>query len=506
MSKLNEDIFFLIFEELQDDSKSLFSCLMVNRLWCEIIIPILWRNPWCYEINYSNKNYLFAIIASYLSDDIKESLTSQGIRLPSFSHQSLLFDYLSFCRNVNICIINSLISIGSPSENDHSFLQREFYGLFMKRCSRLKYLDMIPIEHQIFYFPEAKLSLKSLYELKCNASFSSSHFYELTGLEGISKYIQRLIIVNVDQKSYHGIAKLIKVQKNLKYFEWIDDYGIYGDLEVDPYKEIILALEKKANTINHLKIYFNHEVDHTLHFSHDVDDTLQKILSRFHKLKTLIINDFRYFNEEQLNKCAYRDLEIFKVDYYNLKAASIIIENSGGRLKKILLEPFDIYDYVDNFNENSFALIRKIYEICPLIEHLSLAFPILSMEHFTEFEKLLKICQNLKTLLLVVFHYEILTYERRLEYGERLLKVLNSSTSTNIKEIRFHGDLKFSLEALEEFLIKWKGCALFIITTTYIYNGDDDYMKMINKYKIMGVIKDYKSEFAINVMDLDFKI
>src|SRR4051812_15032329 len=114
MSKINKDILFLIFEEFQDDSKSLFSCLMVNRLWCETVIPILWRNPWCYNgINYRNKKYLFFIISCYLFDDIKEFITEQGIQLPSDSNQLLLFDYLSFCRSINVNTINSLISIGS---------------------------------------------------------------------------------------------------------------------------------------------------------------------------------------------------------------------------------------------------------------------------------------------------------------------------------------------------------------------------------------------------------
>ncbi|CAG8694481.1 14391_t:CDS:1, partial [Rhizophagus irregularis] len=45
MAKLNKDILFLIFEELQVDSKTLFSCLMVNKIWCETVTPILWRNP-----------------------------------------------------------------------------------------------------------------------------------------------------------------------------------------------------------------------------------------------------------------------------------------------------------------------------------------------------------------------------------------------------------------------------------------------------------------------------
>src|SRR5438034_5254831 len=152
MSKLNKDILFLIFEELQDDSKSLFSCLMVNRIWCEIVIPVLWRNPWNYNISYYNKSSLYYIITFYLSDDIKEFLTRQGIQLPLVSHQPLLFDYLSFCRSVNVNIMNAIISAGSSLTYNQFLLQQEFYNLFMKKCPEVKYLDMKPIEHQIFYF------------------------------------------------------------------------------------------------------------------------------------------------------------------------------------------------------------------------------------------------------------------------------------------------------------------------------------------------------------------
>jgi hypothetical protein len=114
MSKLNKDILFLIFEELEIDSKSLFSCLMVNKLWCETVVPILWRNPWRYNIKYRNKTYLFIIITFYLSDNTKEFLIEQGIQLPLASYQSLFFDYLSYCRSINIKTINRIISIGSP--------------------------------------------------------------------------------------------------------------------------------------------------------------------------------------------------------------------------------------------------------------------------------------------------------------------------------------------------------------------------------------------------------
>ena len=73
MSKFNNDIVFLLFEELQSDSKSLFSCLLVNRLWCKAAIPILWRNPWCYKnIDYQKKGSLYHIITIFLPDDVNK--------------------------------------------------------------------------------------------------------------------------------------------------------------------------------------------------------------------------------------------------------------------------------------------------------------------------------------------------------------------------------------------------------------------------------------------------
>ncbi|PKC68864.1 hypothetical protein RhiirA1_506090 [Rhizophagus irregularis] len=241
-----------------------------------------------------------------------------------------------------------------------------------------------------------------------------------------------------------------------------------------------------------------------------MDRTLPKVLPKLHKLKTLIVTSFPSFNEEQLKMCVYRDLETLKINYYNLKAASIIIENSGGHLKKILLESYELGNDIKNFIEDSLIFIRNIYKNCPSIEYLSLVFPP-SKEHYAEIEELLKICQNLKKLLLVIFDQtfeESTYYEKVLKYGQDLLKILISSKSTNIKEIRFYGDFKFSLKALEEFLRKWEGCTLSILTSSYILLSDyiyeeGDYKKLINKYKNNGVIKDFRSESYTDVINID---
>ncbi|CAB4496209.1 unnamed protein product [Rhizophagus irregularis] len=374
-------------------------------------------------------------------------------------------------------------------------MQQEFYSLFMKKCPELRYLDMRSIKHQIFCFPEAKVHLESLYELRCDTSIDSSYYY---GLSRSCHYIQKLIIDNINPKPNYGIVKLIEVQKNLKHFEWKDDF--FEDyLTEDPYGIFLLALEKKADSLNYLRIFFRCIYNITERA------ILQMILPKFHKLKTLIIEDgFLSFTDEQLKNLVYHDLEILNIEYNRLNIISSIIENSGGRIKKILFRPYDTIDFEFDdlsFHESSLNFIRKIYENCPLIEYLSIAFSP-SKENFTEFEKLLKNCKNLKSLLLIICNiYEEETEEKILENGEELLKVLISSTPSNLKEIRFYDYFKFSLENLEEFLGKWRGCTLSMLTSDSFYERDD-YKKLISKYKNDGVIKDFKyiSELELNIV------
>ncbi|RIA82753.1 hypothetical protein C1645_834883 [Glomus cerebriforme] len=481
MSKLNKDILFLLFEELQSDSKSLFSCLLVNRLWCETAIPILWKNPWNYDINYKNKSYLFAIIAFYLPISIKEFLMRQGINFPPILYQSLLFNYLSFCRGINVTIINSIIPIGSSLKYNQFLLQQEFYNLLIKTCPELKYLDMKSINHQIFYFPEAKAHLETLYELDCNTSDNPTYFY---GLARICQNIQRLVIINNTIKVNYGIAKLIEVQESLKNFEWKDDF-IDDYFVEDPYKETLLALEKKADTLNHLKVFFLYGFEHAY-------ELLKEVLPKLNKLKTLIIDELFFFPLFAKNQLIYPYIEVLYVDFITINVVSSIIENSGGHLKEILLFKFYDYSFEENFNEDSLNFIRKICEHCPLIEYLTLTFSP-TKEHFTEFEKLLNVCQNLKLLILDMLDIDnIVTSGEILENGEELLKTLIRTAPANLKEIRLFDYYKISLQVLEEFFKEWRGRpALSILTNDTIYRGED-YMKLVNEYKSDGVIKDFR--------------
>ena len=78
---------------------------------------------------------------------------------------------------------------------------------------------------------------------------------------------------------------------------------------------------------------------------------------------------------------------------------------------------------------------------------------------------------------------------KELKYGKNLLNALIRAVSTNLREIKIYDDIKFSLETLETFFENWRGRTAISIFTYRWYRGDEDYIKLINKYKNDGVIK-----------------
>ena len=109
---LNRDVLYLIFEELQYDKNqyiknTLYSCLLVNRTWCETAIPILWNNPYCRTDNAKKK--LLNVILLHLSEESRDILKNQRINILSEEFKRPLFNYISFCRYLRLYELDKMI-------------------------------------------------------------------------------------------------------------------------------------------------------------------------------------------------------------------------------------------------------------------------------------------------------------------------------------------------------------------------------------------------------------
>ncbi|RGB36554.1 hypothetical protein C1646_813951 [Rhizophagus diaphanus] len=85
-----------IIKYLQNDFSTLHSCILVNRLWCRLAIPLLWKDP--FSISTENYNFI-EIYLHNLNGDFKTKLNEYGIDklLPS----NTLFNYPSFIKYLN---------------------------------------------------------------------------------------------------------------------------------------------------------------------------------------------------------------------------------------------------------------------------------------------------------------------------------------------------------------------------------------------------------------------
>src|ERR1700743_566473 len=91
MSQLPSDCLNKIFEYFEEDKVTLHSCLLVNRLWCEVSVRILWKS-------IRNYNTLIAC----LPNESKKILYKNGIITSTSTPNPPMFNYSSFCKVLSV--------------------------------------------------------------------------------------------------------------------------------------------------------------------------------------------------------------------------------------------------------------------------------------------------------------------------------------------------------------------------------------------------------------------
>src|ERR1043166_2684200 len=136
MSKLPVDCLNEIFEYLEDDADTLRSCLLVNRLWCEVSVRILWRK-------IRNYNTLIAC----LPDESKEILSRNGIVSSTLASKPPMFNYSSFCKVLSVSRVyeeidqlleNQQLASSQNFKDAVTVVTREIFKLLMNQISLKK--------------------------------------------------------------------------------------------------------------------------------------------------------------------------------------------------------------------------------------------------------------------------------------------------------------------------------------------------------------------------------
>src|SRR5436190_14530707 len=163
MPQLPADCLNEIFEYLEEDKVTLPSCLLVNSLWCEVSVRILWRS-------IRNYNTLIAC----LPDESKDILSKNGIIIST--SKTPMFNYASFCKVLSVhqvyFDIRKLLKIqqliSSQDLNDNlSVVTREIFKSLIPQISLRKLYFNTYLTNIVF--PITNDCFNNLSELRCDS-------------------------------------------------------------------------------------------------------------------------------------------------------------------------------------------------------------------------------------------------------------------------------------------------------------------------------------------------
>ncbi|RIA98387.1 hypothetical protein C1645_812802 [Glomus cerebriforme] len=221
--RLTPDCLEDIFEYLRDDRSSLLSCLLVNRLWCRLVIHLIWRDP--FFAMDSNENSLSSIIQTYISclPDTSKQIISKISNTDEnvFIQQKPLFIYLKYLQVLDFENLSNALRIWHK-KYDKSYdvsipiftIPKLIIDFIFKECSILTKLNIYIWDK--WSIPLTEMNFDSLFNRKNGENvLINLKYFKLTFLakaksEGLQDSHQ--IIINL-------FKDMAKCSKNIQFFE-----------------------------------------------------------------------------------------------------------------------------------------------------------------------------------------------------------------------------------------------------------------------------------------------
>ncbi|CAB5094211.1 unnamed protein product [Rhizophagus irregularis] len=123
-----------IIKYFRNDFSTLYSCILVNRLWCRLAIPLLWEDPFSI---YAQNFQFIEIYLGNLNEDAKQHLVDRNLIAKNCS--STLFNYPSFIKRLNTNKIYRSIGNWHPALMDcwTILVYRSLFKMFIENEGNL---------------------------------------------------------------------------------------------------------------------------------------------------------------------------------------------------------------------------------------------------------------------------------------------------------------------------------------------------------------------------------
>ncbi|RIA80156.1 hypothetical protein C1645_839220 [Glomus cerebriforme] len=477
MSNLIEDCLKIIFNELQYDSHSLHSCILVNKLWCRTAMPILWKNT--STLDKFSRRKLYNIIIYLLPTFSKKLLFDHIVELPlpKLSGEPL-FNYISFFSRISPNFINNMsldlinyqeIGFNKFQEEYKKYLlEQEVYKLFINNCKNIKFFNWKTTQ-PLSQYQGASTCFSQLCTLNIDLQFVTST--ALFGMAQICQNIEHLDINNCNQ-DIPGLINFIDIQKNLKslylHFKGVENQCI----------QLSKVIERKAHTIKkfgirpiitllspkflpslinlqHLELYND--------CGHEIDNSLE-------------MQEW----DKYLSITSFPNLQYLEIAFLPSCKDYMLIEKSHGNILEINIYRSYIIQDPDPVYNNQ--LIKAIAKCCPKIERLTIDAELENLEGIKE---IFLNCTQLKMI-------DLSTNNEKKRNCDKLLEILMDYSPKSLCEFSFFENWIFTVEGLENFFENWRERRPLIFNKHYNGLGffTDKHRKVVKKYFDKGVIKE----------------
>ncbi|EXX79968.1 hypothetical protein GLOIN_2v1765643 [Rhizophagus irregularis DAOM 181602=DAOM 197198] len=135
-----------IIQYFRKDFSTLYSCILINRLWCRLAIPLLWEDP--FSKKYPENHHFIEIYLSKLNEDVKTKLYLYGVNNDLVSSNTL-FNYPSFIKYLDIDkILNSIQTwvdtlVGKNQEKLVNLIYRSLLEMFIENEGNLHSFEVV---------------------------------------------------------------------------------------------------------------------------------------------------------------------------------------------------------------------------------------------------------------------------------------------------------------------------------------------------------------------------
>ncbi|CAB4433265.1 unnamed protein product [Rhizophagus irregularis] len=354
------------------DYSTLHSCILVNRLWCRIAIPLLWENP--FSIPNRNYNKMIEIYLYNLNDDVKTKLNEYKIINNSLSSRNIMFNYVKFLKYLNICRYMFYVEEWSVDATSTKHFEQNFM--------RLVHMSLFKI------FIENGVNLRTL---EIEIGTLDIHCYDYQNILKLilqnQNFIHNIgnlqlnIIDNIENMvTINYVLQIIHLHQNLKKIKISnDDESLYQPL----------LLSKNHNCSNTLNtIIFLYVEFKFINYLNEVFEQLN-VLESVHIVKCSSLNNFIQQIINLTKPFKLKSLILYEVP--QIETLQQLLQKSGN-----YLEIFGGYDiclnddilpqllkYCDNINFLYFYGYVKseifTYKVINLIENIKQSLNYLSM-------------------------------------------------------------------------------------------------------------------------------